>query len=73
MKILIKPNNILSPLKTEEGVILVVYDTNGNPVLVVEELDNGALMMKSAGEKGFEEMLRMTGVNKERPPLVRNR
>lgn len=71
MKLLIKPDNILSPTKNEEASILVVYDNSGNPVLVVEELDNGALIMKSANEKGFDEMLRMTGVTIDRAPAVR--
>lgn len=73
MRVVIKPNSVLAPLTEKIGVITIIYDKNNNPVLVAEELDNGALLIKSVGEQGFSEMLRMTGINTEKVPSVVSR
>jgi hypothetical protein len=70
MNLLIKPDNILKPTKKEDASIVIVYDIHGNPVIVIEELDDGALIIKSGDAPGFSEMLRMTGITTDKAPSV---
>ena len=70
MKLLIKPDNILKPTKKEDASIIIVYDIHKDPVIVIEELDDGALIIKTASSPGFSEMLRMTGITTDKAPSV---
>ena len=71
MRVDVKPVGILKSLTSTKATSFVVYDDLGQPCIIGEQLD-GAILIKTAIDKGFADMLRNLGITSAKAPIVEN-
>ena len=72
MELRIKQPGVLSPIETIEVAVAVVFNGNGEPITLLEDIGNqDTIMITTLHEIGlFKERLRLTGIVPEPVPAA---
>lgn len=62
MKIRIQPKGLKSPRVIEDVQSVVVYDENGNPMYIAQQIDQNTCVHEKAGQQDFERLLKNLGI-----------